>query len=294
MMFGFGGRGFPGRIMRWFGGWGGGPALSFKILRALDLSEEQQERLTELKEDSFAKFAHGRIDGMQLHQQLFKALSAENLDREKVLALGKQIKEHKGAMTDLMFANMLQFAEILTPEQRKQLKKKAMKFFSEEGGGDPAYGQGVGVAQGFVHRQGGCGEGRQHSESRGGCGHGHGHIPEHGCRHEHGGYGHEHDHSHGAGHSHSHEHSHCGCGHGHGHGHEHSHEGGGHGYGHWPEPEHEHGHGFCGHEHDEQEQINEEGESPLDPDEPMPPPPPPPPPRRGPGPGGPGFGRRHN
>ncbi len=157
-MFGmWGAGGFPRRWMRWFGGFGGG-----KFFQKLELSDEQVEKISELKEDAFAKFAHGKIDGMQLHQQLFKELSKESIDREKVLTIGKKLKEHKVEMTDLLVTNMLSFSELLTPEQRKKLKGMGMQQFLHGRSGEREHGHGE------------CG---QHGH--------HGHFEHHEHHHEH-------------------------------------------------------------------------------------------------------------
>lgn len=116
--------------MRWFSGFGGG-----RLFQKLELSDDQVEKISELKEDSFAKFAHGKIDGLQLHQQLFKELSREKIDRQKVLSIAEQLKKHKAQMTDLLVLNMLSFAEVLTAEQRKKLKDLGMKQFLQGGMG---------------------------------------------------------------------------------------------------------------------------------------------------------------
>lgn len=148
-MFGFfAGRGFSWRLMKLFGGG--------RFLKEIELSDEQLEKVAELKEESFGKFAHARIDGMQLHQKLFKELGKENIDKEKVKALAKEIKEQKSAVTDLMVDNMLAFAEILTPDQRKKIKMKGLR-----------------------HLLGGEGRGHCHSEQEE---HGHGQP----CSHSHG------------------------------------------------------------------------------------------------------------
>ena len=164
-MFGFmGAGGFPRRWMRWFSGFGGG-----KFFQKLELSDEQVEKISDLKEDSFAKFAHGRIDGMQLHQQLFKELSKEKIDREKVLSIGKRMKDHKSEMTDLLVENMLGFAEILTAEQRKKLKSMGMRQFMQERCGE---------RERFAHQHEQHREHHEHHE-------GHSHEEGHHCSHHH-------------------------------------------------------------------------------------------------------------
>lgn len=113
--------GGPFRHLGWFG--------AKRLLAGIDLSDDQVERIAELKHKSFSKMAHGRVDMMELVQQLFRELGKPTIDRARATELKNKIKEHKAAMADLMFENMVEFAEILTPEQRKRIKIKKIRQF---------------------------------------------------------------------------------------------------------------------------------------------------------------------
>jgi periplasmic protein CpxP/Spy len=143
-MFGMGGCG-PGpgfgRFMGRHGrgpGHGGGRGGRFwdSALQGLDLTDAQVEQIADLKGKSFSKFGHSKIDIFELHKELLKELSHANIDRTKVNELAQKIKEQKSQMTDLMIENMLAFAEILTPEQRKKMRTNRIRQFlgTEEGG----------------------------------------------------------------------------------------------------------------------------------------------------------------
>ena len=120
------GRGQGGRGGRFWAG----------ALQGLDLTDAQVEQIAELKGKSFSKFGHSKIDMFELHKELFKELGQANIDRTKVNALAHKIKEQKSQVTDLMIENMLAFAEILTPEQRKKMRTNRIRQFlgTEEGG----------------------------------------------------------------------------------------------------------------------------------------------------------------
>ncbi len=123
-----GGRGrgrFMGGFFRhlpWFGG-------GHDLLDGIELNDEQIERIADLKHRSFSKMGHGKVDMMDLMQALFKEMGNANIDKNKVEELRGRLKEHKAAMTDLMIDNMLAFAEILTPEQRKKIRIKKIRQF---------------------------------------------------------------------------------------------------------------------------------------------------------------------
>ena len=141
-MFGFGGcsesHGGPGKFLgaRPFMRHLMGPGMHFAgkcgpgaMLSGLDLSDEQVERIAELKGRSFSKFAHAKIDMVELHKQLFKELSNATIDKGNVNALAQKIKEQKSQLTDLMIEKMVAFAEVLTPEQRKKARINKIRNF---------------------------------------------------------------------------------------------------------------------------------------------------------------------
>ena len=98
-------------------------------LEGIDLTDEQIEKIAELRQKSFSKMAHGRVDKMELTQALFRELGSQNIDKSKIAELKGKIKEHKATMTELMVDNMLAFAEILTAEQRKKIRIKRIRQF---------------------------------------------------------------------------------------------------------------------------------------------------------------------
>ena len=128
---------FIGRHWRGRGmGAGRGGKFFAGDLKGLDLTDAQVEQIAELKGQSFSKLSHQRIDMFELHKDLLKELSQANIDKQKVQSMSQKIKEHKAAITDLIVENMLAFAEILTPEQRKKMRTNRIRQFlgiDEEG-----------------------------------------------------------------------------------------------------------------------------------------------------------------
>jgi len=119
---------FMGR-MPWLDGGFGGRFGFGPLLEGLQLEDDQIERLCELKERSGGKFAHARVDMLELHAQLFKEIGSKNIDKKKVADIATKIKEHKSFLTDLMVENMLAFADVLTPEQRRKVRVNRLRQF---------------------------------------------------------------------------------------------------------------------------------------------------------------------
>lgn len=126
-MFGKNKCGGPG----WGGPGGGGPLA---MLRGLDLTDEQVLKLAEIKGGAFFKMAHNKIDIMQLKKQIFKELIASPVDKAKVREIANQIKEKKSLCMEEMLENIISISELLTPEQKKQLKLQKVRCMLGLGG----------------------------------------------------------------------------------------------------------------------------------------------------------------
>src|SRR5271166_6651618 len=70
----------------------GGP---WAILGDLDLTDEQLEKLAELKMEGLGKFAQFKSSMVGLVQQIAKELSQEQVDKAKVKEIAQQIKSKK-------------------------------------------------------------------------------------------------------------------------------------------------------------------------------------------------------
>ncbi len=104
----------------------GGP---MSIIRDLNLSDEQLEKVAGLKLEGMAACAQLKFSLGQTAGQIAGELTKDHIDKAKIKELAKQIKEHKSQMGDAMLDRIVSFAEVLTPEQRKKLKATAIKRF---------------------------------------------------------------------------------------------------------------------------------------------------------------------
>lgn len=163
-MFPFAGNRFGGKRCGpgGHGGHGHGPIGHFgaEMLQELELSDDQVERIAELKADGMGEGMRMMAEGGQAFKHLMRELMNENLNKEKVKEAHKKLQEHKIKMGDAMLERALTFAETLTPEQRKKLKRSTMRSFlgldGDRRGGPGPGGPGFGFGPG----QGGPGGGR--------------------------------------------------------------------------------------------------------------------------------------
>jgi Spy/CpxP family protein refolding chaperone len=107
----------PGQAMRgkfW-------PVMDEHLLRELNLSDEQIERLAELKVEQRSQMAQFRGTAGSLMQQLGKELSKPEIDRGKVAQIREAIKDQRSRSEDAFMDAMVATADLLTAEQRKKL-----------------------------------------------------------------------------------------------------------------------------------------------------------------------------
>lgn len=143
------------------GGHGPFGHIGAEFLHDLDLTDEQVEKIAELKADGMGEGMRMMAEGGQAFKHLMRELMKEDLDKEKVKEAHKKLQEHKIKMGDAMLERALTFAETLTPEQRKKLKRSTMRRFLGLDG-DRRGGPGFGPGFGFGPGQGGPGGGGRH------------------------------------------------------------------------------------------------------------------------------------
>jgi len=104
----------------------GGP---FAILRDLDLTDEQLEKIAELKMEGLSSFGKFKSALIGFAQQIGRELTKDQIDKAKVKEIASQVKTSKSEFADAMLDRIISVAETLTPAQRKQVRIKLIKRF---------------------------------------------------------------------------------------------------------------------------------------------------------------------
>ncbi|HEY9776480.1 MAG TPA: periplasmic heavy metal sensor [Planktothrix sp.] len=99
------------------------------LLNALDLSDEQLEKLAELKMEGCGQFAKFKSEMIGLVQEIGKELTKDQVDKNKVKEIAQRIKARKSDLGDSMLDRILSFTEVLSVEQRKRLRILLIKKF---------------------------------------------------------------------------------------------------------------------------------------------------------------------
>ncbi|MBT0963520.1 Spy/CpxP family protein refolding chaperone [Denitromonas iodatirespirans] len=95
-----------------------------RMLRGLDLTEAQRDQIFELKHAQMPKMRDQVKVMRELRGQLRDAAMSDAYDAAKVKALTEQQAAAMAAMTQLRLANQHAVYQVLTAEQREQLKSR--------------------------------------------------------------------------------------------------------------------------------------------------------------------------
>lgn len=105
------------------------------MLRDLNLNDEQLEKIAELKMSGMTQHLQMKLSMGALMKDMVKELGKEQIDKAKIKEIGKQIQTLKMQAGDEFLERVISFAEVLTPQQRKAMRMKAIKhFLGLEGG----------------------------------------------------------------------------------------------------------------------------------------------------------------
>lgn len=111
-----------------FGGHGGG------FMKSLNLSDEQLEKLHNIRVKSKTGNALKQAELQVLSTQLQEALSAENIDKQAAFALQSKINALRADLSNARLASMIEKSEVFTAEQRKEIRHKMLQREGAFGG----------------------------------------------------------------------------------------------------------------------------------------------------------------
>jgi Spy/CpxP family protein refolding chaperone len=118
-----------------------------ELLQDIDLTDEQVERLAELKGEGMGEGAQFMAQGGRHFKQIMQEILKENIDKDKVKEAHKALQEHRAKVGEKMLERALSIAETLTPQQRKQVKNRVQRRFLGLDGHDDRHGPGFGFSR---------------------------------------------------------------------------------------------------------------------------------------------------
>jgi Spy/CpxP family protein refolding chaperone len=124
----------------------------------INLSDAQLEQLRAIREASFQATVTKKADLAVLKSKLRAAMTAENVDRNAVMALQSQVNAITADISNTKIASMLDARNVFTPEQRRLMHSRMLHHgMGGFGGHHGGWGHGKGGSCGGGHGHGGHG-----------------------------------------------------------------------------------------------------------------------------------------
>jgi Spy/CpxP family protein refolding chaperone len=98
------------------------------ISETLDLDENQQAQLNQIKDELMAKVGQMRADRASMQEELLAQLRSEEIDQARIKAMIAERRAQMDAIIDLIVVRLAEFHKTLTPEQREKLVGKIETF----------------------------------------------------------------------------------------------------------------------------------------------------------------------
>lgn len=119
----------PGKM-----GGGGGDHVAEKVMKSLNLSEEQQKQIKEIREKNKEAMQGAR----EKRKEAFKALQEllQNSDAEDgaIRDAHQKLQSIKSDASNMQFEQLMAIRKVLTPEQRGKFRTLLMEKFGEKRG----------------------------------------------------------------------------------------------------------------------------------------------------------------
>jgi len=142
----------------WRGGYGSGPGTVADVsgIPGLDLSADQTQRIAVLREAHRTDILPLQDRLMAKGRQLRELWLAKDPDRERIMALQREVHELRGLLLEKLAAYRLEVLQLLTPDQRTKVQAfEAERHKGRMGpgmGGGPFPGRPEGLPPGNPHR----------------------------------------------------------------------------------------------------------------------------------------------
>lgn len=131
---GFGGPGGPGGFKHHRFGKGGCPMFASCLTGANALTDDQLEKLHALKNDFLDQAGPKMVEMFRLHRQMQDGLTSANIDSKSVNDAKAKMVQTKADLENLKLDSKIKAMNVLTAEQRKELRTNMLK-------GGPRFGR---------------------------------------------------------------------------------------------------------------------------------------------------------
>jgi Spy/CpxP family protein refolding chaperone len=98
------------------------------VTDVLDLTDEQQVHLNQIKEEFMVKRDQMRANKAKHYDEIIAQLGSEEIDQERVMIIVAEHRAQMDEIIDLAVVRIAEFHRTLTPEQKAKLVKKIESF----------------------------------------------------------------------------------------------------------------------------------------------------------------------
>jgi Spy/CpxP family protein refolding chaperone len=103
-----------------------------KITKELDLNEQQESKLNDIKKEILAKKGEYKNDHRQIFDTVVTEVRKENIDQVKIKMVFEDKHKNMEEMIPFVISKLSEFHSVLTPEQREKLANKMQEFYSDK------------------------------------------------------------------------------------------------------------------------------------------------------------------
>ena len=100
-----------------------------RISSTLDLSKEQVEKLNKIKDEILARIKSRPNDREAFHNELIGLVKSDKLDKNMVENFIGKREERMKELKPFLIDKLVEFHNMLTPEQRNRIVEKLDKFY---------------------------------------------------------------------------------------------------------------------------------------------------------------------
>ena len=98
------------------------------VTDVLDLTDEQQAHLNQIKEEMMEKRAQMHASKAEHYDEIITQLGSAEIDQERIKIIIAEHRAQMDEMIDLAVVRIAEFHHTLTPEQKAKLVKKVQDF----------------------------------------------------------------------------------------------------------------------------------------------------------------------
>ncbi len=100
-----------------------------KLTKKLDLTKEQVDKVNQIKDEILERTKKYKDEREAMHNELLDLMKSDKLDRAKLESFVNKYEARMKELKPFFLDKIIEFHNILTPEQRNKIIEKVNKFY---------------------------------------------------------------------------------------------------------------------------------------------------------------------